>query len=259
MDLGLADRLVWIAAGTRGIGLACAQAFGAEGAKVALCGRSPDGLAQATAELGDAAVAVQADVSTAAGVDGFVRSALTQLGPPDVLVVNAGGPPSAAIEQLDDEQWQAAFELTLMSAVRLCRAVLPGMRERGFGRIVFITSLTVKQPLARMALSNSLRAGVTALCKTLVAEAAADGIAANCVGPGYTRTARLEQLAESLAAARGVSAAEVTAGWEAMIPAGRLGQPEEVARAVVFLGAPASGYISGQTLVVDGGWTQGLV
>lgn len=259
MDLGLADRSVWIAAGTRGIGLACAQAFRAEGAKVALCGRSPDGLDDAKKALGDDLVAVQADVSTAAGVDDFVQSARSQLGSPDVLVVNAGGPPSLAFQEIDDDQWQAAFELTLMSAVRLCRAVLPTMRERGFGRLVFITSLTVKQPLARMALSNSLRAGVTALCKTLVAETAADGITANCVGPGYTRTGRLEQLADTLASARGVAAAEVTAGWEATIPAGRLGHPEEVARAVVFLGAPVSGYINGQTVVVDGGWTQGLV
>lgn len=259
MDLGLADRMVWIAAGTRGIGLACAQAFRAEGARVALCGRSAEGLASAAEELGDDVVIVQADVSTAEGVAGFVREASARLGLPDVLVVNAGGPPSLAFEEIDDDQWQLAFELTLMSAVRLCRAVLPGMRERRFGRIVFITSLTVKQPLERMALSSSLRAGVTALCKTLVAEAAADGVTANCVGPGYTRTGRLEQLAATLAEARGVSVAEVMAGWEATIPAGRLGQPEEVARAVAFLGAPTAGYVNGQTLVVDGGWTKGLV
>lgn len=259
MDLGLADRTVWIAAGTRGIGLACAQAFRAEGARVALCGRSAEGLASAAETLGDGVATVQADVSTAEGVAGFAREASARLGPPDVLVVNAGGPPSLAFEDIDDDQWQAAFELTLMSAVRLCREVLPGMRERGLGRIVFITSLTVKQPLERMALSNSLRAGVTALCKTLVAEAAPSGVTANCVGPGYTRTGRLDQLAATLAGARGVSVDEVMAGWEATIPAGRLGQPEEVARAVVFLGAPAAGYVNGQTLVVDGGWTKGLV
>ncbi len=259
MDLGLKDRTVWIAAGTRGIGLACAQAFGAEGARVALCGRSAEGIASATEALGDEAVILRADVSGADGVSGFAREALARVGPPDVLVVNAGGPPSLAFADIDDDQWQSAFELTLMSAVRLCRTVLPTMRERGFGRIVFITSLTVKQPLERMALSNSLRAGVTALCKTIVAEAAADGVTANCVGPGYTRTGRLEQLAATLAEARGDPVCEVMAGWEATIPAGRLGRPEEVARAVVFLGAPAAGYINGQTLVVDGGWTKGLV
>jgi len=259
MDLGLADRTVWIAAGTRGIGLACARAYLAEGARVALCGRTPAGLASAGEILGGDVVTVQADVSTAAGVAGFFESASARLGPPDVLVVNAGGPPSLAFADISDDQWQSAFELTLMSAVRLCRAVLPGMRERGLGRIVFVTSLTVKQPLERMALSNSLRAGVTALCKTIVAEAAHQGVTANCVGPGYTRTGRLEQLAGSLAEARGVSIAEVMAGWEATIPAGRLGEPEEVARAVVWLGAPATGYVNGQTLVVDGGWTRGLV
>ncbi len=259
MDLGLNDRTVWIAAGTRGIGLACARAYGDEGARVALCGRSADGLASAVEALGEDVLVARADVSTAEGVAGFVQEAAARLGPPDVLVVNAGGPPSLAFAEIDDDQWQAAFELTLMSAVRLCRAVLPGMRERGFGRIVFITSLTVKQPLERMALSNSLRAGVTALCKTIVAEAAADGVTANCVGPGYTRTGRLEQLAATVAKVRAASVAEVMAGWEATIPAGRLGLPEEVARAVVFLGAPAAGYINGQTLVVDGGWTKGLV
>lgn len=259
MDLGLANQTVWIAAGTRGIGLACAAAYLEEGARVALCGRSSEGLVSAAETLGDDVVTVQADVSTGSGVAGFVQSASDSLGPPDVLVVNAGGPPSLAFCDIDDDQWRSAFELTLMSAVRLCRAVLPGMKERGFGRIVFITSLTVKQPLERMALSNSLRAGVTALCKTIVAEAAHQGVTANCVGPGYTRTGRLEQLAASLAEARGVPVAEVMAGWEATIPAGRLGEPEEVARAVVWLGAPASGYVNGQTLVVDGGWTKGLV
>jgi 3-oxoacyl-[acyl-carrier protein] reductase len=138
-------------------------------------------------------------------------------------------------------------------------ASLPGMRERKLGRVVFITSLTVKQPLERMVLSNSLRAGVTALSKTLVSEAAADGVTFNCVAPGYTLTGRLQSLADTLAASRECDPAEVLAGWEQSVPAGRLGQPREVAEAVVFLGSPAAGYINGMTLVVDGGWTKGLL
>ncbi|MFH2008166.1 MAG: SDR family oxidoreductase [bacterium] len=274
MDLGLRGKTVWIAAGTRGIGFACAEAYLAEGARVALCGRSADGVSAAAEALEEASggaagkaagessgrvVALRADVSTAEGVDTFVEGADARLGPPDVLVVNAGGPPSLPFDQVSDEQWRQAFELTLMSAVRLCRAVLPGMRERKLGRVVFITSLTVKQPLERMVLSNSLRAGVTALGKTLVSEAAADGVTFNCVAPGYTLTGRLQSLADTLAASRGCPADEVLAGWEQSIPAGRLGRPREVAEAVVFLGSPAAGYINGMTLVVDGGWTKGLL
>ncbi len=263
MDLGLTDRRVFVAAGSRGIGYACAAEFARQGARVALCGRTGADLERAAAALGadskTGAVAVRADLATAEGPARFVDEATEQLGPPDTLVVNAGGPPSADLESLDDAAWQAGFELTLLSAVRLCRSVLPGMRERGLGRLVFITSLSVKQPLERMALSNALRSGVTALCKTLVLEASGDGVTANCVAPGFTATERLGQLADTLAAARGATADEVRAGWESAVPAGRLAEPEEVARAVVFLGAPASGYINGQTLVVDGGWTRGLL
>lgn len=257
MDLGLKDRSVLVAAGTRGIGLACARLFRQEGARVAVCGRTEADLARARQEHG--CLAVRADVSTPEGVSAFVAEATRGQGPPDTLVVNAGGPPSLPFEEVDDDAWRAAFDLTLMSAVRLSRAVLPAMRARGQGRIVFITSLSVKQPLPRMVLSNSLRAGVTALCKTLVIEAAADGVTANCVAPGYTGTERLSQLFEVQASAKGLPVEDVRAQVTSSIPAGRLGDPEEVARAVVYLGAPVSGYVNGQTLVVDGGWTRGLV
>ncbi|MDY0000190.1 MAG: SDR family oxidoreductase [Polyangia bacterium] len=257
MDLELTGRNVLVAAGSRGIGLAAARLFAAEGARVALCGRSQSDLDAASREIG--AVAIRADVSTAEGCEGFVAEATERLGPPDTLVVNAGGPPSLPFDSVSDRQWQAAFELTLLSAVRLSRAVLPGMRARKFGRIVFVTSLSVKQPLERMVLSNSLRSAVTALCRTIVLESAADGITANCVAPGFTATERLGELAQSLAFARGVGVDEVRSGWTASIPAGRLGAPEEVARAVVFLGSPLSGYVNGVTLAVDGGWTRGLV
>lgn len=257
MDLELKGRRVLVAAGSRGIGLAAARLFVAEGARVALCGRSPADLEAAAAALGVEAIA--ADVSTAEGCERFVSEATARIGPADTLVVNAGGPPSLALEETTDAQWQAAFELTLMSAVRLTRAVLPGMRERRHGRIVFVTSLSVKQPLERMVLSNSLRSGVTALCRTVVLEAAMDGVTANCVAPGFTATERLGQLAEVQAAARGTTARAVRDAWTASIPAGRLGAPEEVARAVVFLGSPVSGYVNGVTLVVDGGWTRGLL
>lgn len=257
MDLGLKDRSVLVAAGTRGIGLACARLFRQEGARVAVCGRTEADLARAREEHG--CVAVRADVSTSEGVATFVEQAVRAQGSVDTLVVNAGGPPSLPFEEVGEEAWRAAFDLTLMSAVRLSRAVLPAMRERGAGRIVFITSLSVKQPLPRMVLSNSLRAGVTALCKTLVMEAASDGITANCVAPGYTATERLGQLFEVQAAAKKVRVEDIRAEVTSSIPAGRLAEPEEVARAVVYLGAPVSGYINGQTVVVDGGWTRGLV
>lgn len=259
MDLGLADRVVWIAAGSRGIGYACAERYVQEGARVALCGRTEADLERAGAALGPAVLPIRADLSTAEGARHFVQEATRGLALPDVLVVNAGGPPSLSFEEVDDATWQAAFELTLMSAVRLTRAVVGGMRQRGLGRIVFITSLSVKQPLERMVLSNALRAGVTGLCKTLVLEASAEGVTANCVAPGFTLTERLRQLARTQAEARGVTAEALMQGWEASIPALRLGAPAEVAAAVVFLGSPAAGYINGMTLVVDGGWTRGLV
>jgi 3-oxoacyl-[acyl-carrier protein] reductase len=257
MDLGLTGQRVWVAAGSRGIGRSCVEAFAAEGARVACCGRTASDLHALAARVG--AAAVTADVATAAGVEAFVAQAEAAVGPPDVLVVSAGGPPSLAFAETDDAAWQAAVDLTLLSAVRLCRAVLPGMRARRYGRLVFITSLTVKQPLARMVLSNSLRSAVTALMKTLSLEAGGDGVTANCVAPGYTATERLGHLSASLAAAGGVTPAAIEAGWTAQIPAGRLGEPGEIAAAVVFLASRVAGYVNGQTLVVDGGWSRSLV
>lgn len=256
MDLELQGKRVFVAAGTRGIGLAAAKLFVAEGARVAICGRDQSDLEAARGTLG--VEAIRADVATSEGCSHFVSEATLRIGPPDALVVNAGGPPSLPFQEVTDSQWQAAFELTLLSAVRLCRAVLPGMRERRLGRIVFITSLSVKQPMERMVLSNSLRSGVTALGRTIVLEAAADGVTANCVAPGFTATERLAQLCDARALALGVAPEEVRKEWLALVPAGRLAEPEEVARAVVFLASPASGYINGTTLAVDGGRTQGL-
>jgi len=256
MDLEFQGKRVFVAAGSRGIGLAVARLLVAEGAHVAICGRGEADLEAAREELGLEAIC--ADLTSAEGCDRFITEASARIGPPDALVLNAGGPPSLSLEETTDRLWQEAFALTLLSAVRLSRAVLPGMRERGQGRLVFITSLSVKQPLERMVLSNSLRSGVTALARSIVLEAAHQGVTANCVAPGFTATERLDQLAQALAASRGITTQAVKAGWTEAIPAGRPAEPAEVARAVVFLASPASGYINGMTLVVDGGWTGGL-
>ena len=202
---------------------------------------------------------IAADVANPADVARVVQAAQERFGRIDVLVTNAGGPPAGTFDTLSAEQWDAATRLLLTSVVELTRAVLPGMKARGWGRILNVTSISVKQPVANLMLSNSLRAAVTGMARTLATEMAPFGITVNNILPGYTRTERVVGLAEATAARDGISAEAATARWEAEIPMRRLGEPREFAALAAFLCSERASYITGTSVPVDGGWIRSLL
>ena len=263
MDLGLKDKVALVAAASRGLGRAVAEELGAEGAALVLCARDPATLAETAASIADSTgahvLAVPADVTDVNQVARVVESGNERFGRIDILVTNAGGPPAGRFEQITREQWEQASRLTLFSAIELARQVLPGMKERRWGRILNITSIAVKQPVENLMLSNSLRAGLTGFARTLANEVAADGVTVNNILPGYTRTERLEELAEMMADKLGISAAEFRGKWEQEIPMGRLGEPREFAALAAFLVSERASYITGTSIQVDGGWIRSLV
>lgn len=262
MELGLEDRVALVAAASRGLGLAIATELAREGASLVICSRNAASLeraaAQIAAETGTSPLAIAADVSRPADVARLVDGALARAGRVDVLVTNAGGPPSGPFESHDAGAWDSAFRLTLASAVELTRRVLPEMKRRRWGRIINVTSIAVKQPVDNLVLSNSLRAAVTGLARTLANEVAAFGITVNNVLPGYTRTERVEELAAARSAREGISVEAVRAEIERQIPAGRLGEPNELAALTAFLASDRAAYITGQSIAVDGGWIRSL-
>jgi 3-oxoacyl-[acyl-carrier protein] reductase len=241
VDLGLKDRRALVIAASKGLGRACAQTLADEGAQVFISSRDPAAI-EAAAKAIKAAGWAAADVSKEGEPEGLVERAVQKLAGLDVLVVNAGGPPPGTFETTSVEGWEPAFHLTLMSAVRLVKASLPALKQSGQGRIVFITSISVRQPIPNLVLSNSLRAGVNGLAKTLSRELARDGITVNCLAPDGILTDRLRELK--------VSAANS--------PMGRFGDPSEFAAACAFLCSKQAGYITGQTLGVDGGALLGV-
>jgi len=263
MELGLAGKVALVAASSRGLGRATAQALLDEGADVIINARHAEELTRVAEEMAARSAAqvlpIVADLSVASDVERLVREAMGAFGRVDVLVTNAGGPPPGTVADLTDEQWHSACELTLMSVVRLVAGVLPGMRERGWGRIINMTSISVKQPLPDLVLSNAIRAGVVGYAKTLATEVAADGVTVNNVCPGYTLTDRVSALAKARAEAQGIAASDVMATWEASIPAQRLGQPEELASLIAFLASERAAYVTGTTIQVDGGFVQSLL
>lgn len=263
MDLGLKDKVALVAAGSRGLGRAVAEELAAEGAALLLCARDAQTLTETASAIAESfnahVLAVPADVTNSADITRVVEAGIDRFGRIDILVTNAGGPPAGRFEQLTREQWDNAIKLTLLSAVELTRQVLPGMKERRWGRIINITSIAVKQPVENLLLSNSLRAGLTGFARTLANEVAADGITVNNVLPGYTRTERLEELAEMMAEKQGISPSEFRGKWEKEIPMGRLGEPREFAAAVAFLASERASYITGTSIQVDGGWIRSLL
>ena len=263
MDLGIAGRVALVAASSRGLGRAVAEELATEGAHLVMCARGEDALADASraadaAGAGDV-LSLVADLADEEAVRDVARSALERFGRVDILVNNAGGPPSGPFESHSLEAWRDAVKLNLESALELTRAVLPGMRERGWGRIVNITSVAVKEPVDGLILSNSVRAAVTGWARTLANEVAADGVTVNNALPGYTETDRLLELAAAISAQKGITTDEVRATWEASIPMGRLGQPREFAALVAFLASERASYITGRSITVDGGRTRGLL
>lgn len=256
MELNLKNRIVLVTAGSKGIGLATAAGFHACGAKVAICGRSQDKLDAAAGQM-PGCMALTGDVSNAEDINRVVASVTEEFGGIDILVNNAGGPPPGLFEDLADEDWDKAVELTLMSVVRASRLVLPHMRAQKWGRIINISSSGVKQPVPGLTLSNSIRMAVLGWAKTLANQVAGDNILVNTVCPGFTQTDRIAQILEQQSAASGKSIEEIAAALAAQIPIQRIGQPEEIANLAVFLGSDAASYITGTAIQVDGGSVQG--
>jgi 3-oxoacyl-[acyl-carrier protein] reductase len=262
MDTGLKGRGVIVAASSTGIGRATAEAFAREGAQVAMCARRVEALNAAADDIRSryqGEIYAQAlDVTDPSAVRDFVSNVSRRFGRVDVCVTNAGGPPAKNFLSLQIDEWRKAFESNLLSTVYFAREVIPLMQRHKWGRIVTITSNSVKQPIQDLVLSNSIRAGAVGLVKSLANEFGKDGITVNNVGPGYTGTDRLNELAEVRALAAGVSTDEVYKGWAAGNPLQRIGKPEEIADAIVFLASDRASYITGQTLLVDGGSYRGL-
>jgi 3-oxoacyl-[acyl-carrier protein] reductase len=262
MNLGLYDSVALVTAASKGLGRAVALQLAQEGAHVAICARGEAHLAATAAEIraetGRQALPLPADVSDPAAAERLVEATVRQFGRLDVLVINAGGPPPGQFLDLAPEDWEAAAQLTLMSAVQLCYAAVPVMKARGAGSILAMTSITVKQPQPNLVLSNSLRLGVVGLAKTLADELAPFGIRVNAICPGWTRTARVDQLLRDRAERNGTTPDEEAARIAAAIPLGRMGTPEEFAAAAAFLVSPAASYVTGVSLLVDGGMYRGV-
>ena len=263
MDLGLRGKIALVSASSKGLGRAIAEELASEGANLVMCARGEEAL-HATAEsirrsTAAKIVEVAADVSQKDGIDRVARTALDSFGRVDILVTNSGGPPSGSFDNFTAEAWESATRLLLYSAVGLTRAVLPGMKERRWGRILNVTSIAVKQPIDGLMLSNSLRAAVTGFARTLANEVAPFNITVNNIMPGYTRTDRMVQLAQANSEKTGASLKDIYARWEKEIPMGRLGEPREFAALAAFLASERASYITGSSIAVDGGWIRSLI
>jgi 3-oxoacyl-[acyl-carrier protein] reductase len=263
MDLGLKGRVAIVAAASKGLGRAVAAELAQEGAQVAICARNAADLEKAANEIRPATgreIFWQAfDVTDAPRVQGFVAAVEERFGRVDICVTNAGGPPAKTFLEISPEEWHAAVALTLLSAVSFAREVLPRMRKNKWGRLVTITSVSVKQPIDHLLLSNSIRAAVTGLARTLANEFGPHGITVNNVCPGYTLTERLEELAEEQAQNAGVAREKILQRWTTQVPLGRLAKPQEFAALVAFLVSERASYINGTSIAVDGGWVRSLL
>ena len=262
MDLGLGGQVALVAASSRGLGRAVAEELAREGARVVVCARGDAALhetADAIRAHGGEVEAITGDVSNPADVARIIEAGTRAFGRIDILVTNGGGPPAGPFESHSADAWHEAVRQNLDSVVELTRAVLPGMKERRWGRIINVTSIAVKQPVDNLILSNSVRAAVTGFARTLANEVAPFGITVNCVMPGYTRTQRVDELAARNATLRGTSAEAQVAVWEGQIPMGRLGRPEEFAAMVAFLASERASYTTGASIPVDGGWIRSLL
>ncbi len=252
MDLGLKDCTAFVAGASKGLGLACAKALADEGARVFICARNADALARVAADIGAAGWSA-ADVSQPAEVKRVVAEAIARLGGLDCLVTNAGGPPTAPFDKAGDGDWDVAYQLNLMSAVRLIREALPALKASGRGRIVNLTGYGVKEPISDLVVSDSIRAGVTVMAKTIASDLAPHGITVNNIAPGPIMTDRITEILAARAKSAGTTTAEQLARLSATIPVRRIGEPREVGDLCAYLCSPQAGYITGQTIVVDGG------
>lgn len=262
MDLGLKDKCAFIAGSSRGLGYTAALFLAREGCRVTLNSRE-EAKVKAAAELiamgtGTDAYAVAGDVSEASVAERLIQSAVDSMGGLDILITNAGGPPAGSFEVFDEEAWQKAVDTSFMSHVRLIRAALPHLRKSDAPSVLSVTSFTVKQPSQNLVLSNSIRAATVGLTKSLAVELGRDGIRFNSILPGWTFTERVQHLMEFRAENNKTTMEEEIAKQITDIPLGRMAQPEEIARVMVFLVSAAASYVNGAMVSVDGGLVKGL-
>ena len=246
MDLGIQGKKAAVAAASTGLGFGCAKALLEDGAEVAICSRSEERIREAAAELGAGAVPIVADMSTEDGARSFVEQAIEKLGQVDILVANAGGPPPGSPATTSIDGYREAIDLNLLSTIVMCQTALPGMRERGWGRVVAITSIGARQPIGNLAASSVARAGVSSFLKTLSAEVARDGVTVNSAQPGIHATDRIKSLGNTDVVAQ-------------RVPTGTLGTAEDFGKAVAFLCSEPARFITGTSILLDGGTYQGLI
>lgn len=261
MDLELSGKTALVAAASKGLGRAVARRLAAAGARIIICAREREGVDAVVAELSAEFASVDpiglvADLTSVSDIERLKQELSERCSGIDVLINNAGGPSPGGFDDLDDADWLAATNLTLMSAVRLTRVALPHMRSQKWGRIVNISSYSVRQPIRQLMLSNSIRLAVTGWAKSLANEVAADGVLVNTVGPGWTATDRMTSLIAKRAEAEGRTRAEIEAEICASIPMGRMGHAEETADVVAFLASERASYVTGVFIPVDGGAVQ---
>ncbi len=263
MDLGLKDKVAFVAGASKGLGKAVAIELGKEGAKVAICAREHPALPKAVEEIrsltGGEVIGIAADLSVSKQAVDFIRRGLEHFGTVDILVNNAGGPPDRNFLEIDDDLWEIAFRLNLLSAITMIREAVPVMIEKRWGRIINLTSISVKQPIDGLILSNTIRTGVIGLAKTLSNELAPYNITVNNICPGYTMTERVRKLSVEVAVKKGITPEEVIGAWESQTAMRRLGKPEETAALAAFLASERAGFITGDSIQIDGGWYKGIM
>lgn len=263
MDLGLKNKIAVVGASSKGLGRAIALGLAQEGAKVTICARSKDVLEETAEDIrkqtGSEVLSIPTDVSQPGQVESLIDKTVSHFGGIDILVNNAGGPRAGRFDDLSAEDYETAVHLNLMSTINLCRAAVPSMRARGGGRVINLTSVSVKQPVDGLMLSNMARTGVIGFAKTLAAELASDKILVNNVCPGIIFTDRIKQLATVRAEEAGITFDEAIERMTADIPLGRIGNTEEFANMVVFLASEKASYITGTTIQVDGGMVRSLL
>ncbi|OGF61455.1 MAG: hypothetical protein A2Y62_12235 [Candidatus Fischerbacteria bacterium RBG_13_37_8] len=257
MDLGLKDKIAMVAASSKGLGKAIAHELALEGCKIAICSRDTAALQKSAEEIerhsGGSVFYRTCDVKDRQQVAQFINELTTHFTGIDIAIINAGGPRSGTFADVTYEDWEEAVKLTLLSAVSICQCVIPHMMKKQWGRIIFVTSVSVKQPIENLILSNSIRLAVIGLCKSLSNEYAKHGILVNAVCPGYTKTERLEELAKNLSRTKEKDVEAIYQDWSSNVPMKRLGKPEELARLVAFLASERASYITGTAIQVDGG------
>ena len=263
MDLGISGKNAFVAGGSSGLGLAIAQALAKEGARVGLCSRSGDKLAKAAAEVkrltGREAEIFPADLTQPGTAAQAMARAQESMGSVDILITNNGGPPAGGLDDFGDQDWVRAFRLGCLSALELIKAALPGMKEQGWGRIVNMTSVSVKEPISNLILSNGTRVGLVGAAKTISQEVAGFGVTVNCLATGWTRTERVMELAKAKTEGTGQTPQDFLETIAKNIPLGRMNEPEEVAAAVLFLVSEPARAVNGVTLAVDGGAYTGIM